>query len=58
MANENEGGVEVVPELPKRTPKYHVCQKCGKEFPGTGKRGRPSKYCPECRAAALAVRNV
>jgi hypothetical protein len=27
----------------------HRCTTCGKRFPGTGKRGRPNKRCPEHR---------
>lgn len=29
----------------------HRCTKCGKRFPGTGKRGHPFTRCPSCRKA-------
>lgn len=28
----------------------HRCSTCGLRFEGTGKRGRPSKKCPDCRS--------
>lgn len=28
----------------------HRCTACGKRFEGSGKRGRPSKHCPACKA--------
>lgn len=36
----------------KKSETVHVCQNpdCKKEFPGTGKKGRPFKFCPACRA--------
>lgn len=27
----------------------HRCTRCGKRFPGTGRRGRPFKRCEKCR---------
>lgn len=32
----------------------HCCAECGAWFEGTGKRGRPFRKCPECRAAKVA----
>lgn len=32
----------------------HRCTACGERFPGTGKRGRPHKKCPKCRAKKTA----
>ena len=34
-----------------KEPVVHKCAKCGATFPGSGKRGRPHKFCPACRAA-------
>lgn len=28
---------------------------CGHDFPGTGKRGRPFRTCPKCRAKEAAA---
>jgi DNA-directed RNA polymerase subunit RPC12/RpoP len=33
----------------KKTKTVHKCADCKKEFPGSGKRGRPFKLCPACR---------
>lgn len=38
--------------------KLHKCAKCGKEFEGSGKRGRPFKLCPKCRAEAAAAKKA
>lgn len=32
----------------------HRCNKCQRRFEGTGKRGRPNKYCPTCRELKAA----
>ena len=32
-----------------KTNTVHTCAECKKQFPGTGKRGRPHKLCPTCR---------
>jgi len=37
----------VVPVV--KAPKTYTCTKCGVQFAGSGKRGRPSKLCPNCR---------
>ncbi len=37
-----------------KTETVHTCanKDCKKQFPGTGKRGRPFKLCPNCRKKA------
>lgn len=38
-----------------KTVTTHRCTTCSKRFEGTGKRGRPNKRCPDCRAKRAAA---
>lgn len=51
VAIANAVAAATAPTVAAKGPKMHKCAKCGAEFAGSGKRGRPNKLCPACRPA-------